>query len=682
MNARKTLLSLLLVFALCLSLTSVTALAEETIVEGGEAVALVKNAGASTEKASLEEALAAAQDGDTVTLLQDLTLSAPISIAKDITLDLSGNKLVFTAESVQDAAILVTGAEVTIRNGKIRVESEDAEKGYAAAILAKDGADVTLDELDLRYAFPGGSMLATAKGDNGSGVFCVYDGTYSSDPSAYLAPECKCEANDEGRFVVATVSEEPTEDPITVEPQDETKAPAEEPQAGEGEEPKTDGEGDEKTEGEGEEPKTEGEGDQKTDEETKDPVAGTATGTSPMQYQKKKGLGGDKTFTVSPEPEKVVVYTTDPEDFKELTFKFEPTDKEDPSKGGTLTIPEADNKAVFDALAAGVWTVEFRFKDATPATAELYVFLAATLDPARHVKSSGKTIVATLTDAPEAVLISDSSNLSNVTVLTKDKDYTISGTTITLTAEYLDSQCNDSKEITKYVAFQVTYKGQIMAAPYPITLAPAPSIDPTETTWKVFTAKSFTVKPDVKSVSIDGTALGKDDYSVSGNTLTLNRSVVAKLSRAEHTLTVETKDGNVTAKITVVPSLGYSDKTGNQHTKGGSKNIIFIASDPIKSVKVGGKELPADAYTLSEDKTTITLKPSYLNSLAENTYTISVVVTANGKDYDLSSNFKIISTGAAGYAPPTGDTSPALWIALLLVSGGSLVALLPRLKRE
>ena len=677
MNARKTLLSLLLVFALCLSLTSVTALAEETIVEGGEAVALVKNAGASTEKASLEEALAAAQDGDTVILLQDLTLSAPISITKDITLDLGGNKLVFAAESVQDAAIQVTGAEVTIRNGKIRAESEDAEKGYAAAILAKDGADVTLDELDLRYAFPGGSMLATAKGDNGSGVFCVYDGTYSSDPSAYLAPECKCEANDEGRFVVATVTEEPAEEPVTVEPQEETKAPAEETE-GEGEEPKTEGEGDEKTEGEGEEPKTEGEG----DEETKDPVAGTATGTSPMQYQKKKGLGGDKTFTVSPEPEKVVVYTTDPEDFKELTFTFTPTDAADPSKGGTLTIPEADNKAVFDALAAGVWTVEFRFKDATPATADLYVFLAASLDPARHVKSSGKTIVATLTDAPEAVLISDSSNLSNVTVLTKDKDYTISGTTITLTAEYLDSQCNDSKEITKYVAFQVTYKGQIMAAPYPITLAPAPSIDPTETTWKVFTSKSFTVKPDVKSVSIDGTALGKDDYSVSGNTLTLNRSVVAKLTRAEHTLTVETKDGNVTAKITVVPSLGYSDKTGNQHTKGGSKNIIFIASDPIKSVKVGGKELPADAYTLSEDKTTITLKPSYLNSLAENTYTISVVVTANGKDYDLSSNFKIISTGAAGYAPATGDSSPALWVALLLVSGGSLVALLPRLKRE
>ncbi|MBR5094213.1 MAG: hypothetical protein IK095_03885 [Oscillospiraceae bacterium] len=684
MKARKTLLSLLLVLALCVSLVSTVALADDgdTVVEGGEAVAIVKNAASSVEKASLEEAVAAAQNGDTVILMSSLELNAPLSIEKDITLDLNGNTLRFTSETKQDAAILVKDAEVTIRNGKLKVESEDADAGFAVAVLAQAGADVALDELKLSFSFPGGTMLATKDG----GYIGVYDGTYSNDPSAFLAPECKVEAAADGSFIVTTVQSEPVvNDPVTLEPTEEpTNEDGEEPKAEEGEEPKEEGE-EPKEEGEGE--KTEGEGEKAPGEGEeggeKEPVKGSATGTDPLRYQKKKGLGGDVTYTVSPELEKVVVYSSDPDDFKELTIQYVPTNSEAPEEGGKVTIAEADNKAVFDALDAGAWTVEFRFKDADPAKVDLYVFLAATLEPTRHVKSSGKTITATLTDVPEAVLLSDSSDLSSPSVLNEGTDYTISGKTITFTAAFLDGKCDDSKEITKYLAFKVTYGDKVMAAPYAITLAPAPSIDPTETVWKVFTLKTFVVKPDVQSVSIDGNALKSDEYSVSGNDLTLNRSVVAKLSRDVHTLTVVTKDGTVTAKITVAPAMGYSDKTGNQHTKGGSKTIIFIASDPVKSVKVDGKELDVESYILSEDKTTITLKAAYLNTLAEGNHTITTVVTANGKDYELSSSFKIISSGAAGgYAPPTGDSSPAIWVALLLMSGAALIAILPRLKRE
>ena len=149
---------------------------------------------------------------------------------------------------------------------------------------------------------------------------------------------------------------------------------------------------------------------------------------------------------------------------------------------------------------------------------------------------------------------------------------------------------------------------------------------------------------------------------------------------------METSSGTVTAKVTLNPSLGYSENTGNKHTKGGTKTLIFIASDPVKSVKVNGKEISADNYKLSDDKKTITLKASYLNSLdADKDYTISAVVTAQNKDWEVSASFRILSGGSggsAGHAPQTGDASPALWIALLLLSGATVAVLLPKMKKQ
>lgn len=88
-----------------------------------EEVASVTNAkGVSVNFATLSEAVKAAQAGETVTLLADITLASKQSIRKELTLDLNGKTLTGTAYQTLS---LGSGANVTIRdsstgqNGKI-----------------------------------------------------------------------------------------------------------------------------------------------------------------------------------------------------------------------------------------------------------------------------------------------------------------------------------------------------------------------------------------------------------------------------------------------------------------------------------------------------------------------------------------------------------------------------------
>ena len=383
---------------------------------------------------------------------------------------------------------------------------------------------------------------------------------------------------------------------------------------------------------------------------------------------------------------------SDPSSAKELKFGFSATKMDAPEEGGTVLIPESENRATLESLGAGAYFVEFQFKEAKSTTIDLYVILSLTLNNNQHLQGSGSTIVATLTDLPDVVLVSDNSNLSTAITLTPGTDYTVSGNTVTLTAEYLDSLVKSDKVVTKYVGFAVNYRGTNLAAPYAFTVVPNASIDPTEATWKRGTDKSFTVKPNTVSVAIDGVTITKETYTVSGNKLTLKPAAISIFGYGEHTLTVQTSAGPVTAKITLEPSLGYSSFTGNQHTKGGNKVITFIASDPVVKVKVNGTEISAENYTLSEDKKNITLTAAYLNTLkADTTYTITAVIMADEKETEVSSSFRILtggsgnsssSGGSAGRAPQTGDTDTSLWLALLMISGCTAVAILPRLKKE
>ena len=388
-------------------------------------------------------------------------------------------------------------------------------------------------------------------------------------------------------------------------------------------------------------------------------------------------MSGDKSFSVKPEPEKLVL------DGQSLSFQFVPTDSSDPAQGGTLLLSEGENRSVLESIPAGARELEFHFKDALPVKCDFYLFLGASLDTDRHVKNSGSPILVSITDEPQLVLVSDKADMSSPATLTEGTDYSFSDGKLTLSASWLDTLAQDVN-VTKYVAFVISYKGVNMAAPQAITILPPPTFDPTEVSWKRGTEKGFTVKPDIVSASLDGSPIAENHYTAAGTKLTVKAGAIASLNWGEHTLTVNTTSGPVSAKVKVEPSLGYSSNTGNQHTKGGSKIITFIASDPISRVYVNGAELSAEHYTL--DGKNVTLKASYLNTLKANvTYTITVTVTNNGNSADVSSSFKILSGGpggSSGAAPQTGDGDYVLYTALLLLSVGGCALLLPRLRRE
>ena len=463
--------------------------------------------------------------------------------------------------------------------------------------------------------------------------------------------------------------------------------------SGEGSDPA--GEGGDKTDGEGDE--------EKKDEEKKDPdPISSVTPLSTIYYYKSgSGMSGDKSFTVKPEPEQVILYSA--KGSAALYFSFAPSDPSDPAQGGTLTISESGNKSTFESLPAGAYSLEFRFKDAPSVTGSFYIFLSASLNNSTHVKGSGTPITASITDKPDRVIMADSDSLAGGQTLSEGSDYSFAGNTLTITSACLDSFGSDSETVTKYVAFVVNYNGSSMAAPFPITILPPASIDPSDVSWKRGTDKSFTVKPDIISSSLDVAAIGASSYTASGTNLTVKASAISSLTWGVHTLTVKTSAGDTSAKITIEPSLGYASSTGNQHAKGGSGNIIFIASDPVSKVYVNGTEISSEHYTISDGKN-ITLKASYLNTLkADTTYTITATVSNNGSTTDVSSSFKITSGGSgggsssggsssggsssgsgssSGKAPATGDSSPALWIALLLLSGCGCAVVLPRLRKE
>lgn len=93
--------------------------------------------------ATLAEAIAAAKDGDTVTLLDNITLTEQLVIGKNLTIDLGGFTLTSNYSLVGSGAniyAIVLNAAVTIKNGKIVANNARAIGAKAAMIM--DGVTV------------------------------------------------------------------------------------------------------------------------------------------------------------------------------------------------------------------------------------------------------------------------------------------------------------------------------------------------------------------------------------------------------------------------------------------------------------------------------------------------------------------------------------------------------------
>lgn len=146
---KKRIFSILLTLAMVLSLLPAAAFAE------GENVAKVGD----TEYATLAEAVAAAQAGDTVTLLKDVELSDKVVVAKKLTINLGGNTLsrVNTVQGQDGSAIaVIADGDLTLENGTVYVKlvdyrysaiTIDTEPTSAYAAIAKltIGEDVKIE---------------------------------------------------------------------------------------------------------------------------------------------------------------------------------------------------------------------------------------------------------------------------------------------------------------------------------------------------------------------------------------------------------------------------------------------------------------------------------------------------------------------------------------------------------
>ena len=130
-------------------------------VEVKDAVASVNG----TTFETLVDAIAAAKDGDTVTLLADTT--EDVTINKNITLDLGGKTL--TNTNAGKATISVTGGTVTVKNGNV----VGGTSYYNIEVTKGSNANLTLEGVTATAGNTGSSMI-----DNW-GTMTITSGEYS-----------------------------------------------------------------------------------------------------------------------------------------------------------------------------------------------------------------------------------------------------------------------------------------------------------------------------------------------------------------------------------------------------------------------------------------------------------------------------------------------------------------------
>lgn len=259
---------------------------------------------------------------------------------------------------------------------------------------------------------------------------------------------------------------------------------------------------------------------------------------------------------------------------------------------------------------------------------------------------------------------------------------------LTLSTSYLNSLSNGTyylfvlhnNQTTRMGSFVVNGSGDIIngdVAVWPVN----------ENTWYSGDPMlAFYYKPSINSsgIEIDGwTVPGIDWANNNMGTLKLGTSLLSNLSRGWHTLTINTDYGRASCEFYIGATLRPVDT--DKHVTGSSKNLQFVCSDPISRVWVGGTELTNynynEYFSLSNSRKTITLSAKFLNArTAGETYTLTVQ-TDNGDQP--SCTFQILTRAQASSSPRTGDDSNlALWAAVLLVSGGAAIAVLPRLRKH
>lgn len=144
------------------------------------------------------------------------------------------------------------------------------------------------------------------------------------------------------------------------------------------------------------------------------------------------------------------------------------------------------------------------------------------------------------------------------------------------------------------------------------------------------------------------------------------------LSDYEKSLLDEAAKANLDKLVAALVAYDIVEGDGSSWTEDSDHNITFVVNglfSKFVGIKVDGKDVDKANYEVKAGSTIITLKSSYLDTLAVGEHTISVVYTDGSTDGTFNVHAKANS-------PATGDNSHMfLWIALLFISGGAVITL-------
>lgn len=144
------------------------------------------------------------------------------------------------------------------------------------------------------------------------------------------------------------------------------------------------------------------------------------------------------------------------------------------------------------------------------------------------------------------------------------------------------------------------------------------------------------------------------------------------LSGYEKSLVDEATKANLDKLAAALVAYDIVEGDGSSRTEDSNHNITFVVNglfSKFVGIKVDGKDVDKANYEAKAGSTIITLKASYLDTLAVSEHTITVVYTDGSTDGTFNVHAKENS-------PATGDNSNMfLWIALLFISGGAMITL-------
>lgn len=145
-----------------------------------EATAVITTDNGRTYYKTLDEAITAAEDGQTVTLLKNLASSVTIS-GKQITLDLGGKTLTSAGETIDGGIPTIfvnNGANVTLQNGTVAADGSSYRD-----VIVKNGSTLTVNK-DVTMTATGGDYnycVSVRHGDTDNNTVVINGGTFTSN---------------------------------------------------------------------------------------------------------------------------------------------------------------------------------------------------------------------------------------------------------------------------------------------------------------------------------------------------------------------------------------------------------------------------------------------------------------------------------------------------------------------